>query len=660
MPGIPTLFQALDLTIDELDKQGLTSVVNVIKSHPGYAHLGVIGPAIGDFLPADHNPADGPHPTNYVRVWKNIFFSLADLPVRKGFLSTLTTLRDSLEHLAMIGSDEDADALVDFGTSGKGAEVKAAADNLQNLVKELSANARLIAGWISTGLKPRVDTANPTDPVPAPTDWQARDFLHWKKTGAFVRDLLETADATGDQRLKAYAYGYLIGYACRVTGSPFVNSIVGGPFRTQWWRQRLVRAYVDAWVYGFYQQNPRPTMTGDTPAPPYDTWPSLCDANLHRKLNLGAADPAEPAALLTTVATQAPFPPMVPDDFAQHWFQAVQKSFGASVPAGVGAGSLNGAYAMTWLMLWFQTSGAVLGILGCPPQGPQAPANCGKDKSELDPFHVVNGTFTGPPPADIDQDVDEGSFICGTILAILGFLPTPSGVVFDLIGDAVKTGAVDWDDVRCKIYWNREYLFNAIAGFKRLVALTGFGYPDPQVLQEDKQALALLGSSKPIDSARVLVKSRLRADFPSKVWITITPDEAKALEQNPDDPATKPIWARILNEFEKDPTAANPGTELPTTTAYPVAVYPSFFIDDPANPLTSGDVKTGGAGLFRPGPEGHPRFGSAVANAIDLFRHIDGGFPNWNLDGDRGMAWLTWQFKGATYDPGNVQAEPEA
>ena len=662
MPGIPTLFQALDLTIDELDKQGLKSFVNVMKSNPGYARLGVIGPAIGDFLPADHNQADGPHPTNYVRVWKNIFFSLADIPARKGFLSTLTTLHDTLEHLAAIGSDEDADALIALGTSGEGAKVKAAADNLQKLVQELSSNARLIAGWISTSLRPKVDTATPADSVPLPKDWQARDFFHWKKTGTFVRDLLDKADATGDQRLKAYAYGYLIGYACRVTGSPFINSIVGGPFRTQWWRQRFVRAYVDAWVYGFYQQNPRPTMTIDSPSPPYDFWPSLCDANLHQKLNLGAADPADPATLLTMVATQAPFPPMVPDDFAQHWFEAVQKTFGAAVPTGVGAHSLNGAYAMTWLMLWFQTSGAVLGILGCRPKEPTPPSNCGKDKAELDPFKVApDGTFTGPPPADLDQDVDEESFFCGTILAIFGSLPTPSGVVFDLIADAVKSGAVNWDDVRCKIYGNREYLFNAIAGFKRLVALTGFGYPDPQVLQEDTQALELLGSSKPLESARTLVKSRRRDGFPSKVWITITPDEAKALEDKPDDPGTKPIWGRILDEFEKNPNSKDPGIELPATLAYPVEVYPSFFLDDPANPLTIGDVKTDGVGLFRPGPEGLPsRFGNTVANAVDLFRHINGRFPNWNLDGDRGLAWFTWHFKNGKYDPGNVQAEPEA
>src|SRR5712691_5362617 len=121
-----------------------------MKSNPGYAHLGVIGPAIGDFLPADHDPTTGEHPTNYVRVWKNIFHSLADLPPkdefpgRKGFLSTLRTLRDSLDALATIGTDEDADALVAFGSSDQADEVRAAADNLQGLVNNLKGKAQRI------------------------------------------------------------------------------------------------------------------------------------------------------------------------------------------------------------------------------------------------------------------------------------------------------------------------------------------------------------------------------------------------------------------------------------------------------------------------------------------------------------------------------------
>jgi hypothetical protein len=54
------------------------------------------------------------------------------------------------------------------------------------------------------------------------------------------------------------------------------------------------------------------------------------------------------------------------------------------------------------------------------------------------------------------------------------------------------------------------------------------------------------------------------------------------------------------------------------------------------------------------------QFGNAVANAVDLFAHInDAPFPDWNLDADRGLAYLTWQFHNAMYtDP--VAIDPEA
>ena len=100
MPGIPTLFRALELTLDELDKQNMHHISDVMRANPGYAHLGVIGASIGDFLPADP-PAPGAEPlTNYTRIWKNIFQLLADLEGRKGFISTLTGVRDSLNKLA--------------------------------------------------------------------------------------------------------------------------------------------------------------------------------------------------------------------------------------------------------------------------------------------------------------------------------------------------------------------------------------------------------------------------------------------------------------------------------------------------------------------------------------------------------------------------------
>ena len=80
----------------------------------------------------------------------------------------------------------------------------------------------------------------------------------------------------------AYAYGYVVGYAANVCGSPFINSCVGGPHRTQWWRRRFTNNFVDAWVHGRYELDPRP-VPADVPSPPYPDWPNLAVANLQQR-----------------------------------------------------------------------------------------------------------------------------------------------------------------------------------------------------------------------------------------------------------------------------------------------------------------------------------------------------------------------------------------
>jgi hypothetical protein len=52
--------------------------------------------------------------------------------------------------------------------------------------------------------------------------------------------------------------------------------------------------------------------------------------------------------------------------------------------------------------------------------------------------------------------------------------------------------------------------------------------------------------------------------------------------------------------------------------------------------------------------------GSAERPYVDLFKHISEQFPRWNLDGDRGLAHFTWQFRGASYDPNSVKIDPES
>lgn len=634
MPGIATLFQSLDLTVAELDAQGLTQFSGVIKANQGYAYLGVIGASIGDFMPSDPSTSA----QSYQNIWKQL---LGLVGTDAGFMALIANLYDKFAQLQPVLDNEDLDGLKALADAGLSDQLNNLSAALYNLVQFTLTVAKQIGQTIAQNLKPNVDTPSPADPVPSPTQWEARDFLHWKKSGLFLRNLLSAASKSGDPRLEAYAYGFLVSYACKVCGSPFINSIVGGPSRTQWWRQRFVKSYVDAWVYGFYQytvsrSGTRPVMSNDMPNPPYDQWPSLCGANLQQKLNIGAADPVDPAAILKNVL--APFPQVIPLDFAQSWVNVAQTTFGP-LPPGITVKALNDAYVMTWLVLWFQTSGA---IFPCKLDHPiEPPSGCGIDQTELDPFHTGPGGAPNlPPKANTDQDVstDTGAKICGIVIAILGGLLFLFGggvggaAVFGVGIDVVKNSVhVNWQDLRCHLYWYRMFVYNGIVGIRKLLALTAFGYPDPETLAvPDPQVLSAFGVGLTLDSAPAMVKSRAGdIPFPSQPW--------------DGDP----------NTFEHAPAVF----EQPFAIPYLVqGAYPSWFIDDPANALRYGDLKSGGSFPARRKPQG---FGNVVANAIDLFRNINVVFPNWNLDGDRGEAFFNWQFRGASYDPNDVKVDPE-
>ena len=86
--------------------------------------------------------------------------------------------------------------------------------------------------------------------------------------------------------------------------------------------------------------------------PDYDTWPNLCDANLQKRIEIGALGPED---LLKKLKTSQPLPEhILPDDFGQFWIDAFADAYGPLTPNGpVSLVSLNHAYLMTWLVLWF-------------------------------------------------------------------------------------------------------------------------------------------------------------------------------------------------------------------------------------------------------------------------------------------------------------------
>ncbi len=127
----------------------------------------------------------------------------------------------------------------------------------------------LIVGPVGFNFWPVFEAARQRD-LPR-ENWFWADYLHYIKTGTFVRKLIENARASGSANLLAYAYGYLTHYVTDVVGHPFVNQVVQAPWRLYWQRHHTVENYMDAYYWDrWHQTTPEPPgFSGHEP--PLDT-----------------------------------------------------------------------------------------------------------------------------------------------------------------------------------------------------------------------------------------------------------------------------------------------------------------------------------------------------------------------------------------------------
>ena len=88
------------------------------------------------------------------------------------------------------------------------------------------------------------------EPFGSYKNWWWVDLLHYRKTGPFAEAL--RSKANGDVQ-KAYAQGYVTHIAGDVCGHPFVNGVVGGPFRNHVIRHMVLENIIDTWVWDKYK-----------------------------------------------------------------------------------------------------------------------------------------------------------------------------------------------------------------------------------------------------------------------------------------------------------------------------------------------------------------------------------------------------------------------
>lgn len=636
MESIPTLFKVVDLLRARLAAPGAdpSGVLAVIEAHPQFAYFGSLGPSIADYLPPEAGAEGGLGVGNqYVKLWTLIYSLVGDdMRVAHGLFSVLRAMNDFLDKVVPIADAEDLDALKAMESEID--VINQTAADLKTIVEVIPDIVPLIGSGIGAGMQPRVNVPVGGAVPPAQT-WEPRNFLHWSSTGEFANALVAAADASGDDRCRAFAYGWLASYSAKAGGSAFINSIVGGPYRLHWWRHRWVGNSVAAWVYGFYESGA--TMAGDVPTPGYQTWPNLCDAKLHEKLEFS---PIDPQAVMQAIWKAQPLPDVLPPEIGECLLDAFRDVYGDPGPdSHFKAEALNGAYLLTWLQLWFQTSGEGIGCNPLPPLAP--PAGCGGTPSWVDP-NVPGDTGGGstPPSPSIESDPDVGKIVSGILLALLGVAAIAATAVIpgaaaiaagiDLIIDGAT--AIDWAKLRCDLYWYRLYLYNGLAALHNIMTLGGFAYPYAAELAVDSTTVQLLGIPFTFDSGKAITKSKPSDKYPASMWSGLIS-----------------TWTQIPSGFE-----------APGTTAYLSQEYPSFFIDDAAaNPLGNGLVGAGSTWPVELGGSGQPvQFGNAVDNALDLFANLGADLPSWNLDGDRGLAYFTWRFRVGIYtDP--VDIEPE-
>jgi hypothetical protein len=639
MLGLPTRMVIAERVRDRLIHGGGADG-KVVADNPQWFMLGALGPALGDFVP--HEPAKGfgaPGRTPYYAAWKAVLEIAVGDPTKTppvpGAVPTLRTLLSTLSLLIALVREHNFDGVVSLRDSGALDAVNRANQDLATILQNFSQPdyLRQIGDSIGKLSQPRID--NPLSHTP-PNTWTGRDYLHWKATGEFASRLLRDARAAGDNRFVAYALGWQVAFASMVCGSDFLAAIVGSVYRTHWWRTRWIGNFVDAWIWGFYRR-------GDAGPEAYDDWPSLCNAGLHKWIQLD--DSLDPETIATDVVTETPLPDVLPAEFTDYWLGAWRDVYSPHDPTVAAdplftSDRLQVSYLMTWLVLWFQTSGDVI---GCNPDPGPPPDACGDnpqppdwdDPTKINP--ATNQPFT-PPTPNAHHDPDVGEIVCGVILALLGAAETflggiPGGLYgvaagIDLIVDGEQQ--LNWDELECQLYWITVYVFNGLSALHKLTELGGFQQPYAAELAAASETISFGGvnfSFQFVTAAEKNCRSRaLRG--PLQIWNGALLDWAAAPTATPIEDPAQFLWAAEW--------------------------WPSAIVDDEGiNPISASIAAPPAA--FDAGVQ--ESFGPAVQNALRLIADPPAAIPNWNLDGDRGHGWLTWELHAPYSVPVNAFVE---
>ena len=439
------------------------------------------------------------------------------------------------------------------------------------------------------------------------SDWYWFDIWHYRRTGRFASTLWSLAQ--GDDDLMRYAVGYGTHIGGDVAGHPFVNSIVGGPYRSHWHRHHLIENWIDAWAR---RQYPDTNKTIDC-------------------LRLGADDTYLPDAISGSYYYRlVQFPDdQLPGKLADLFVKAVDLTYpGSTVPVTFSGTDFDTTYRL-WLM-WFKRLTTIGSAKKPTPVPPPGSATITLVNDFVNGFPSLSGGGGGGAPGG-------GFSVWDLFAAILGFVKW-------LVDSVAYT--IDWI-----INHATDILTLPLTEAKALVKWLLYQIQKQvwQIYEEARFALVLGAylSPEPRDFARVpwgsafinTASAGLTGGPNPNFWLYPRKQEVHGLFGPTEHHLIYP-GTLVENPFsEAAPVpfyGQNPGVILSGWHSYNSQIEQTYGATDPY----------GSGPTFTHWTDGNTwsgyQFGSLREFTARLLSARLEDLPNFNLDGDRGYAWKTW------------------
>ena len=440
--------------------------------------------------------------------------------------------------------------------------------------------------------------------------WWWFDAMHYRKTGKFAQRLLEKTDPGSPLHL--YAIGYLTHVTADTVGHPYVNTISGGPYRSQAQRHKASENYQD--VFNF--KNVR-----------NEDWNFSA---LHALYNFNYTGITDTENNIPDKFTQ------LPDDLAKLITETLNEIYNedANPPfpdyaRPITVADINDTYRI-WYR-WFRNATDT----GTLP--PPVPYSLTAELREVWDKALDNLGDIGDFIADAAGRA--GSMgIWGIFLllgaAILGALAAAAALIDAVLGALTTLGSATIRYAASLIY---EQLYNAYETFRLSVAMNGLAFPlqqhlsDPRIVHFGNPSLRDVNLTNAIDVKNLLPMLRFTQGG-------ITHNE-RHLVYPPTNAEAPAVFAAPDSYFDKDSTWYGWG-DIPQAGGVLQAL---LALTPNSNPLGNDDGTQMAQTLSN-----KSLLGNALMLTEAMYDQQKTGkpLPDFNLDGDRGYGYLCWSQQG--------------